>query len=43
VRAGRRPTPERLVLLVDLKARVLEVSDDAFGELVPGVVRHMLL
>jgi hypothetical protein len=42
VRASRWALPERLAVLVELKARLLEVSDDALGELVSGIVRQVL-
>jgi hypothetical protein len=42
VRLERRPRLERSRFLVDLIAGLLEVADDALGELLPGVVRHVL-
>jgi hypothetical protein len=42
VRAARRPASERLVPLFELEAGLLKVAHDALGELVPGLVCHML-
>jgi hypothetical protein len=42
--AGRRGAlPHDLLALIDLKARPLQVVDHPLGELLAGVIRHMLL
>ena len=43
VPVGRRTLPDDLGLFVDLKAAELEVLDHTSGELVAGVIGHMLL
>jgi hypothetical protein len=42
VRAGRRTLLERLAFLVQPEARLPQIPHDTLGELLPGVIRHVL-